>query len=251
MEPIGTAGQRAVAKADTGAGRVLHLQKLARPAKKTAEGLPVKFDQEADYEIPRRLFSAFKPAVGHREIKRNMRADERVVIEARGAALELALQPFDPSADRTTVNASIAAMLGGFRSMRQEGEDLQSVATVTRAVLREFPAWAITQGCLKIARRETKIDPRYAPNDSQIHEVVQAIVAPYRENMEMAQSLLAASVEQSPKPRPTYDELMASCRADGLMIGGKPNDPRKAAAEFQAANGVSKEQWDAIPDAKR
>jgi hypothetical protein len=245
------AANRAVAAPDTGPSRVSHLQKLARPAKKTVEGLPVKFDQEADYEIPRRLFSAFKPAVGQREVRRSMRSDEREVIEARAAALELALQPFDPSKDGTTVNASIAAMLGGFRSMRQEGEDLESTVAITRAILREFPAWAITQGCLKIARRETKIDPRYAPNDSQIIDVVRDIVGPYRDNLAQAQSLLDAPLEANPKPRATYEELVERCRTDGLMIGSAKPDPKKAAAEFRAANGVSQETWNAIPDAKR
>jgi hypothetical protein len=169
---------------------------LARPAKKTAEGLPVKFDRDTDFEIPRRLFSAFKPNVGPRELRREMRPDERAAIEARAAALELALRPFDPQDERATVTASIAAMFGGFRAMRQQGDDVESIATVTRAVLREFPAWAIAEACLRIARHETKIDPRFAPNDSEIIDVVRNVVSQYRDNLEQAKALLEAPVER-------------------------------------------------------
>ena len=204
MEPLGTVAHRAVERATTEVSQVSHLQALARPAKKTADGLPVKFDQETDFEIPRRVFSAFKPTVGPRELRRELRPDEREVLIARAAALEVALRPFDPDNERAVVTSSISAMLGGFRSMRQQGEDAASVVAVTRAVLRDFPAWAISQACMKIARHETKIDPRFAPNDSEIIDVVRSIVASYQENLEQARALLAAPVEvQVRRERPT------------------------------------------------
>ncbi len=123
-----------------------------------------------------------------------MRADERGLVTARSAALELTLQSFDDES-RNGLKASIGAMLGGFRSMRQQGEDVDAVVTITLAVLRDFPAWAITAACLKIARHETRNDPRFAPNDSEIAEAVRAIVRPYREAYDATVALLGAIVQ--------------------------------------------------------
>lgn len=53
------------------------------------------------------------------------------------------------------------------------------------------------------------------------------------------------------RPRPTYEELQRRCAEVGLYIGPKgsrlpPVDP----AQIQKKYGVSKEQWDAIPNAR-
>lgn len=52
--------------------------------------------------------------------------------------------------------------------------------------------------------------------------------------------------------RPSYEELRRRCHDVGLMIGPKgsrlpPIDPSKIQAQY----GITKEQWDAIPNAKR
>ncbi len=54
------------------------------------------------------------------------------------------------------------------------------------------------------------------------------------------------------RPRKTYEELQAECAAVGLFIGqdraGKVSAMK--AEDIQAKYGVTKEQWDAIPNAK-
>jgi hypothetical protein len=157
--------------------------------------LPVRFDKLVDYELPRRMI-CFRPTTGPFEIRREMRPDERAAAEARAAALEIALLPHGDSA-RSEIEAAIAGMLSGFRSMRQGEDDAATAVAITRAVLREFPAWAILQGCLKIARRETRCDPRFAPNDAEIVEVVRSIVKPYREAFDAASALLVAVVQDA------------------------------------------------------
>ena len=51
--------------------------------------------------------------------------------------------------------------------------------------------------------------------------------------------------------RPSYEELQRRCHEVGLMIG--PKGSRLApidVAAFRQKHGISKEQWDAIPDAR-
>lgn len=199
METLGTGAMRAVARATEGDSRVTHLHKLALPARKEPDGLPVKFDREVDLEIPQRLI-CWRPDHGPFELRREMRSDERAVVEARFAALELALRPYNDQ-QVGEINASIGAMLAGFRSMRQQGDDVESTIAITRAVLREFPAWAILQGCLKIARRETRCDPRFAPNDAEISDVIRSIIKPYQEARAAATALLGAVIQQGALPQ--------------------------------------------------
>ena len=204
MEPIGTVVGKILAEVDTGASRVSRLQRLARQANRNGDGGPVLLDRSVDVEIPRRLI-AFRPATGPVEIRREMAPQERGEVEARAAALELWVAPFSPD-DRAEIEASIGAMLGGFRSMRQQGADLENILAITCAVLREFPAWAIKKACLKIARRETKLDGRFAPNDGEIVDVVYSLVEPYRRQLDQARALLEAFVEQTHKDSPSFSD---------------------------------------------
>jgi hypothetical protein len=71
------------------------------------------------------------------------------------------------------------------------------------AVLREFPAWAITQACRKIVCGETKLDRRFAPNDTEIFDVVAGVVRPYRENLGQAKAMLDAPVDELPPRGPS------------------------------------------------
>jgi hypothetical protein len=257
MDNIGKAALQAVDKAvGTEAGRLTRLHALALQAARDRDGLPVAFDRDVDQNIPRAVLTAWKPDGRPRPLQRPLTVGERGAVEARAAALEIALMPFTHE-QKPMVEANVGAMFNGFRAMRQQGDDIEFSATITLGVLRDFPAWAIERGCLKIARHEVGLDARYAPNDGQIADVVREVARPYRQAFTQASALLAGSVEAEaaiPQPRtqrPSYDELVDRCRADGLMIGSKPtHDPKKAANGFRAAHGVSQDDWDAIPDAK-
>ena len=193
MEPLGMGAARAVTRVADRGLQATRLRTLALPAKKEANGLPVRFDRDVDFEIPRRLI-CWRPDGQPVELRRSMRPDELALVESRSAALTIALEPYGMES-RDELKAAIGAMFSGFRSMRQQGDDVESVIAITLAVLRDFPAWAITMGCLKIARRETKIDPRFAPNDAEIAEVISTIVKSYREALEAVSKLLNATVK--------------------------------------------------------
>ena len=90
-------------------------------------------------------------------------------------------------------------MFGGFRAMRQRGEDALATLEVLTSVLSEFPAWAIIRGCIQIAREKHK----WAPNDGEIYDAVKTIVKLYETHCWQALALLDAPVEASSKPVPT------------------------------------------------
>jgi hypothetical protein len=53
------------------------------------------------------------------------------------------------------------------------------------------------------------------------------------------------------RPKPTYEELQRRCAEVGLAIGPKSSTIKTIAPEaFCEGYGISKEQFDAIPDAK-
>jgi len=125
---------------------------------------------------------------------------ERSELQAHEARLAEALTPFVPS-EETRVRASLAAMFSGFRSMRQEHDDALDVVRITTTILREFPAWAIAQGCLAVIQGKTKLDRRFAPNDSEIYDVVAEVVRYGRKRLEITRAMLAArSTERPAKP---------------------------------------------------
>jgi hypothetical protein len=154
------------------------------------------------------LLSPWIPAHGDREIRRALTTDERGLVAVRSAALRAGLTGY-AAAEHAAVKAQIAAMLGGFRSMRQQDDDAERLVEVTAGVLREFPLWAITRGCLKIARNRAGLDRRFAPNDAEIFGVVSEEVRSYRRTLVTAEALLIARVEAPPAPKLTREEIEA------------------------------------------
>jgi hypothetical protein len=174
----------------------------ALPASRDDNGIPALLHRECDIELPRQLFAAWIPDTGLRPIVRALSKEERAKIQVRAAALEGSLKSFTRN-DENTVRASINGLFSGYRAMRQQGDDARAVVDVTMAVLHEFPAWAITQACRKIVCGEAKLDRRFAPNDSEIFDVVTGLVRPYRENLRRAEALLNAPVDDPPPRAPS------------------------------------------------
>jgi hypothetical protein len=182
---------------------------VAAPAQATAlspsssrAARPALMDREADFDIPRKVSTNWLPAIGAREINRALSDAERATLQRRASDLASGLTPMQPH-EKDDARAAMHAMLGGFRSRRETGADAQAAVEVLLAILQGFPGWAIEQACLRIAKRQVDIDPpldpRWAPNDGQVHEIVEAIVKPYRKSLDAAQALLAAPVA---KPEP-------------------------------------------------
>ena len=161
---------------------------------------PQYWVREVDAELPARLWAHWIPNDGPRAIRRPLRADERVAIAARADAIKVGIVGFLAS-ERVAVDRELSAMLGGFRSMRQQDDEVAAIVDNLLVVLREFPLWAIAQACLDIARGQAGLDRRFPPNDSQIYEVVEKIVRPYRKQLAEHQALLIAPVEEPEPPR--------------------------------------------------
>ncbi len=210
---------------------------------------PQFLNRAADFDIPNRVWSNWKPVNGSRSLKRELLPAERGLVEGRRTELAEGLGPFSLE-EIPRVEIALNAMFSGYRSMRQVDGAGEATVEVTRAVLREFPAWAIEKACVRIARNEVGLDPKWPPNDAQIHEVVAGIVKPYQAALNTAQELLAAPLEQPdlPKPRKTYEEIRAEFAQHGFYLGGgKPLKGENADVLCQKY-GVSREDYEAIPD---
>jgi hypothetical protein len=111
---------------------------------------------------------------------------------------------------------------------------------------------------------EAAIDPRSGLPSKQsfmptIHEVkaaLEAIEEPrrrQRQREKLASEQIAERKllsDQRDARKKTYEELQAECHARGLMIGtSKPQPAAFDVDAFCAEHGISKGQWNAIPDA--
>lgn len=116
--------------------------------------------------------------------------------------------------------------------MRQQGDDVDGVVGVLMATLRYFPLWAIQEGCRRIAMREAGLDPRWAPNDAEVHGVIAAVVADYSRALTNADALLAAPVDAPMEPvRPSKAEVEAKLGrpVSAPVSKAVPDDPRPVA----------------------
>lgn len=208
MQPLGQLVQQAAARTVEKASEPTRSGKVAL---RTGTGEPPPyFDRYCDIELAK-LFTGVIVTGRPREIVRELLPDERTALERRVAELQSALQPYGAD-ERDMVLAEIAAMLSGFRSMRHQGDDVDGIVNASASVLAPFPLWAIAKGCMKIARREAGLNPSFAPNDTEIYGLVDAIVRDYRKTLETIEALLAAPVDQVralPAPQPCRGEVEA------------------------------------------
>ena len=103
-------------------------------------------------------------------------------------------------------------------------------ATGLPSRLKWLPTIAeIREECEILANRER----RRVERDRQIREQIEA-----RDRLQITDN----------RPKKTYQQLVAECRALGIMIG--PDGPRQAVdvGEIRSKYGISQDQWDAIPN---
>lgn len=241
---LGTAVAKFVAK--LAAGEVSQHTPSRLPAVQ-----PREFNHHTDQQIPEILWSNWVPAIGKREIKRALTDTERTALVQRKTELAEGLRAYLPS-DADNVDADLGALLGGFRSMRHEGIDVEAVLAVLRHVLRDFPLWAISEGCRRIVMNEAGLDPRWPPNDAQIHAVVKAVVRPYQIKLIAVTDLLTARIEnqsipEEDLPKETWEETKADLARRGFSFGEKPK-PTENAWDVRNKYGISQAAWDAIPN---
>lgn len=142
--------------------------------------------------------------------------------------------------ERDRARAALHALLGGYRSLRESGEDAQTAVEVLLAVLREFPVWAIEEACLRIAqnRVDTKppLDPRWAPSNTQIYQIVAEMVRHFRARLVSATALLTAPVEEPVAVHPERSQVESAL---GRTIGDRPQRDVHDEIDGQHANRVA------------
>lgn len=190
---------------------------------------PALVNRDTDLEIPQRVFGAWTPEGGHRELRRPLTDVERAAVQRRKIELSDGLRAFG-DLERGLVDGALSVMLGGFRSMRQMGENAESIVTVLMHVLREFPCWAIGRACDMIVSGEAALDPTWPPNDAQVYQLVAGIVSPYRKTLTLVEGLLAAPVDVPQVPRlapplPTRDEMLAQSALLAQRATQRVRDP--------------------------
>jgi hypothetical protein len=98
---------------------------------------------------------------------------------------------------------------------------------------------------------------KWLPTVAEIREACEDHYGPKRRLMEWdAKAKLQIAERDKPKllsgPRPTYEDLVKQCHEVGLMIGPKSARVKPVdVPAFLNEHGVTREQWDAIPDRKR
>lgn len=164
----------------------------------------------------------------------------------------------ETSTNRRAIYAAERArlLLGSYR--KGDANDPETYVTSIAAVLSSYPEDVIRTATDPRTGVQRKF-PKWMPNSGEVAEFcdglyqVQLSAERRRRDLEAQMAERELVARQSALPRPTYEELVARCRADGLMIGPESKATRMTESEveaFRAEHGVSAEQWAAIPEAK-
>jgi hypothetical protein len=134
-----------------------------------------------------------------------------------------------------------------------EANDPETYAAAIAAVLADYQPETIryvTDPRTGIASKTT-----FMPNPGEIKKACEDYEGPMRRAMaqeaaERRQLAERKRLMPPEGPKKTYEELVADCRARGLMIGGKSAPVVQPLDDWLEQMGISREQFDAVPDAK-
>ena len=174
------------------------------------------------------------------------------------------LRALHPAQD-DEIRTLVAAMFMGFPTLKMGPDDAKKTAAVYVSQLREFPAWAVKEGCQRIM--QDKISGRsrdFAPSVATLVGAVRDLVINLQaENARLA-ALLDADVYHAPTEseraaiKAKFDELLADLRlnepfhksaplntpldpvatVDRLMFEKETQDPLLMSARIKAAVGL-------------
>lgn len=142
-------------------------------------------------------------------------------------------------------------MFGCYR--KGDANDPETYAAAIAAVLAQYEPE--TMRYVTDPRTGIAAKTSWMPNPGEVRKACEEYEGPMRRAREREASERRQLEERKrlmppAGPKKTYDELVADCRARGLMIGGKERVHKTSAAEFCKTFGISREQFDAIPDAR-
>jgi hypothetical protein len=158
------------------------------------------FCHSVDVELPRSVWSAWRPSCGPRLLRRSLTDEERNALVARRDELAPWLSGYHGS-ELDTVAVALLDMFGSFPSLRHgTGEAAARVAAATRLLIA-YPAWAIVKACHGIQSngvfRVESFDRQWAPSDAELIAAVQHEMRLYVTQYRSAIALLEASHEPS------------------------------------------------------
>jgi hypothetical protein len=172
---------------------------------RSSRPMPAILSKAVDVELPRALWSAWKPSCDegsdafNRSIRRPLTDDERVALISRRDELEPWVCGYHES-ERDTVAIALLDMFGSFPSMRQTSIEAASRVDSASRLLRDFPAWAIKRACQKTQTNGTwrggVFDRQWPPSDPELIAAVRDEVRLYADQHRSAVALLAAPVEE-------------------------------------------------------
>lgn len=135
-----------------------------------------------------------------------------------------------------------------------EANDPETYTAAVAAVLSEYPEDTIRHVTDPRTGIPSKVN--WMPNVGEVRQACEDHFGPTRRAMEREakeRRQLAERKRLMPPegPKKTYEELVADCNARGLMIGGpKPGQQQRPIDDVLQDLGITREQFDAIPNAK-
>ena len=159
----------------------------------------------------------------------------------------------DNSTSRAVYAAERARLLFGCYR-KGDANDPETYAAAIAAVLSQYDAETIryvTDPRTGIASKTT-----FMPNPGEVKRACEEHEGPtrraiQREAAEQRQIAERKLLMAPAGPKKTYEEIVAECRAMGLMIGHARHASQTSVAEFCEKFGITPEQFDALPDSKR
>lgn len=133
-----------------------------------------------------------------------------------------------------------------------DANDPKTYVTAVAAVLAEYPEDTIRFVTDPRTGLPSKVD--WMPTVGEVKRACEDHYGPTRRAMEREAAERRMLAERKRlaitdgRPRKTYDELVADCRARGLMIGGGKRSAVETIDKFLTEHGVTREQFDALPD---
>lgn len=179
---------------------------------------------------------------------------ERHHLEKRLATLKAMLTPCAHSRDgQVRAGAAIADMLTGFTSLREV--DRRGLVAGLVTDLQSLPAWAIETACTRVRRAEVPgLSLDFAPSSPRLFAVVKAELEPIAAERQRIVETLALR----PKHEPTEQERQRAAESAQRWLDrtdprarslAGDETPAETIDEMLARHGVSREAFDAIPQA--
>lgn len=156
------------------------------------------------------------------------------------------------NSDNSRKIAKLVERLFSFYPPLDVGDPKAFLAGVV-ALMQHYPMDIVERVC--DPARGLPSTNKYAPNLAEIRNALEVVAEPWRRQMER-EAIARQAAKALPPPiqdrskRKTYEQIVEECRAAGIMIGPKGKSGVDI-GEFRNKHGISLEQWNAIPDAKR